>query len=201
MAKQDYFYFKELRMKGYIYTMFQGADPGMGWHQTDPIFSGTPTMGACMPNIRKAVDTDDYIFAISGRVKSMKQFVAGGFQVQEKINALAAYERFPQNRQIVLEDGTLRGNIIVDEKGNRNPYDYHSGDLESRIENYIIGKNPVTIQGDLAIERARNETVEVLSDIFEKEGSTPHDIVARWRRMNERQIEKLLDWMKKVNHG
>lgn len=188
-------------MKGYIYTMFQGADPGIGWHQTDPIFGSTPTMGACMPNIRRAVDTDDYIFAISGRVHSVKQYVAGGFQVEEKINALAAYHRLPQNRQTQLDDGSLRGNIIVDANGRRNPYDYHSGDLESRIENYIIGKNPIEIKGEQAIAQARRETVEILSDVFQKDGEMPYDIIGRWRRMDEKQIEKLVNWMNRLNRG
>lgn len=186
-------------MKGYIYTMFQGADPGIGWHQTDPIFRPVATMGACMPNIRRAVDIEDFIFAVSGRVKSHKQFVVGGFQVAEKINALAAYERFPEYRQMKIEDGTLRGNIIVDANGLRSKVDYHSGSLESRIENYVIGKNPVEIAAPKAIEIAREETVNVLSDIFEKGGKTPYEIMGRWRKLNDRQIAKLIDWMNSVN--
>lgn len=186
-------------MKGYIYTMFAGADPGIGWHQTDPIFGPIPTMGACMPNIRRAVEVNDYIFAISGKIRSLPQFVAGGFQVQEKINALAAYERFPEYRQKITEDGTYRGNIIVDKDGKRNSIDYHKGDLDKRIDNYIIGKNPIVISSQSSIALAREETVEILSDIFQKSGKTSGEIIARWRKMDEDQIDKLLLWMRKVN--
>jgi 3-oxoacyl-[acyl-carrier protein] reductase len=75
-------------MKGYIYTMYQGADPGMGWKMTDPIYVPIPTLGACMPNIRRAVTLGDYVFSISGRVEGVKQYVVGGFAVEEKINAM-----------------------------------------------------------------------------------------------------------------
>src|SRR5687768_12631880 len=108
-------------MKGYIYTMFAGADPAEGWEMTDPIYGKVPTLGACVPNIRKAVERNDYIFSISGRSKNVKQYVVGGFSVDEKINALAAYKRFPQNRMKV--DGG--GNIIIDKNGKQLDFDYH----------------------------------------------------------------------------
>src|SRR6516165_856032 len=100
-------------MKGYIYTMFPGADPARGWTLTDPIFGKVPTLGACVPNIRRVVLPGDHIFAISGRAPGVQQYVVGGFQVAEKISQLAAHGRFPDLRQRQLDDGTLRGNVIV----------------------------------------------------------------------------------------
>src|SRR5690348_14542774 len=111
-------------MKGYIYTMFAGADPGAGWVMTDPMLGKRPTLGACMPNIRRVVVPGDHIFFISGRVQGLPQYVVGGFKVDEKISALAAYRRFPENR-MRKEDGELRGNIVIREDGSRNPIDYH----------------------------------------------------------------------------
>src|SRR4051812_17242371 len=96
-------------MKGYIYTMYQGADPGNGWVMTDPIFGSKPTLGACMPNVRRSVSVGDFIFSISGRVKNIQQFLVGGFAVEAKINALAALEIFPENMLRKEEDGTIRG--------------------------------------------------------------------------------------------
>src|ERR1041385_4880558 len=128
-------------MKGYIYTMYPGADPGKGFVMTDPIFGKQPSMGACMPNIRKVVKESDYIFSISGRVSNTKQYVVGGMQVKEKINALVAYDRFPQNRMIQAEDGSLRGNIITDANGRQVSCDYHDN-FEKRLDNYIVGYNP-----------------------------------------------------------
>lgn len=189
-------------MKGYIYTMFEGADPGNGWEMTDPIFDVVPTMGACMPQIRRVVNIDDYIFTISGRMKSLEQYVVGGFQVKEKIDALLAYDRFPEYRQTLHDDGSLSGNIIVDKNGNQNQFDYHKGNFEQRIQNYIIGKNPNYISDADHIKRARGAaSLGILSDIFGKEGNKPHDIIGRWRKLDERQIDKMLNWLDEIKVG
>ena len=92
-------------MKGYIYTMFAGADPDKGWRMTDPILTPVPTLGACVPNIRRLVVTGDHIFVVSGRTRKVQQYVVGGFQVAEKIDALTAYHRFPENRMRPGPDG------------------------------------------------------------------------------------------------
>jgi hypothetical protein len=183
-------------MKGYIYTMFQGADPGAGWKMTDPIFDNPPVMGACMPQIRRNVDINDFIFTISGRTKSVSQYLVGGFQVQEKINAMLAYDRFPEHRQILNNDGDIEGNIIVDANGKQNPYDYHQGNFDKRIENYIIGKNPLYFNKEDEIEKARGQaTLEILADVFGKTGKTPFEIIGRWRKMDEKQIKKVVSWI------
>jgi hypothetical protein len=182
-------------MKGYIYTMFKGADPGLGWAMTDPIFSKAPTMGACMPNIRRLVERGDHIFAISGRSKAEQQYVVGGLEVDEKITALAAYKRLPENRQRKMPDGSLRGNVIVDVTGKQNAIDYHSN-FEKRTENYILGRNPVAIETEKEIEIARRESAVVLSELLK----TPRkervaEVVGRWRRLNEEQVHDLREWM------
>src|SRR5688572_14539987 len=123
-------------MKGYIYTMFAGADPGVGWRMTDPIFGRTPTLGACMPNVRRLVVPGDHIFVVSGRVKNVQQYVVGGFKVAEKIDALAAYHRFPENRMKRSLGGEMEGNIITLPDGTQNPVDYHEGFAE-RVRNYV----------------------------------------------------------------
>jgi hypothetical protein len=181
-------------MKGYIYTMYKGADPGKGWVMTDPIFGSKPTLGACMPNIRRAVNVGDFIFAISGRLKNVQQFLVGGFAVQAKINALAALELFPENLLHKEEDGTLRGNIIVDQAGNRVKDDYHTN-WERRVENYIVGKNPIYFRKEKEIEEARKETINLLQDTFKSKGKTVGEIISRWRKLDERQIENIIKWM------
>ncbi len=184
-------------MKGYIYTMFQGADPGCGWVLNDPIFSPTPTLGACVPNIRRAVGIEDYIFAISGRVQGERQFVVGGFRVAEKINALAAFARFPKYRLLQLPDGSLQGNIIITAGGAQHPLDYHAN-FERRVENYIVGADPVLLTDENQYRRAREETVPVLSEIFNKPGHKVFDIIGRHRRMSDDQVEQLLGWLEKI---
>jgi hypothetical protein len=181
-------------MKGYIYTMFAGADPAEGWTMTDPIYGKVPTLGACMPNIRKAVERNDYIFSISGRVQNVKQYVVGGFSVDEKINALSAYKRLPENRMRVGIQGELLGNIIVDSKGKHLDIDYHRNQ-ESRIENYIIGKDPIVVEGAKNVDKARKETLNVLNDLFGKNEDTISKVIGRWRKLDEVQIKDLLAWM------
>jgi len=187
-------------MKGYIYTMYQGADPGEGWEMTDPIYGKTPTLGACMPNIRRVVQRGDYIFSISGRVKDVRQYVVGGFSVDEKINALAAYERYPQNRMKVDEQGKLKGNIIIDQNGKHLSIDYHTNH-EKRIENYIIGKNPVFLDKEKEIKKAREETILVLNDLFGKQEDSVSKIIGRWRKLDSAQIKDLLGWMNQIKKG
>lgn len=180
--------------------MFQGADPGNGWKLNDPIFGKVPTLGACMPNVRRAVAIGDHIFSISGRVKNVQQYIVGGFSVREKINALAAYERLPENRMKKDEDGNLLGNIIADSEGNHLEIDYHDN-FEQRIKNYIIGEKPIYFDTEKEIIQARNQTLEVLRDVFDKKGETVYEILGRWRKLNEKQIVKIVDWMDQIKQN
>ena len=63
-----------MNIKGYIYTMFKGADPGEGWEMTDPFFGKgeVPTMGACRPDIRRMVEHDT-VFNVIGRGRRMNE--------------------------------------------------------------------------------------------------------------------------------
>ena len=181
-------------MKGYIYTMYAGADPGHGWVLNDPIFTPIPTLGACMPNIRRAVSVGDYIFAVSGRVPGERQFVVGGFRVAEKIDALAAFGRFPQYRLRKSANGNIEGNIIITPQGTQHPLDHHSN-FERRVENYIVGADPIFLSTDAQYTRAREETVPMLSQIFEQKGKKVFDIIGRHRSMGDNQVEQLLNWL------
>lgn len=184
-------------MKGYLYTMFAGADPGMGWRMTDPILSKVPTLGACMPNVRRVVVPGDMIFTVSGRCTGVRQYVVGGFQVAEKIDALAALARFPENKQRKLDDGSLAGNIIVNADGTRSDVDYHST-FEERLANYVVGKNPIILDTPAQIARGREETLEMLGEIFARPSKKLSEITGRWRKLDERQIEKMKSWLQSI---
>ncbi len=184
-------------MKGYIYRMYEGADPSTGWEMTDPIYKDVPTMGACRPDIRRRVERGDYIFAISGRVANIKPHIVGAFAVDDKINALAAYNRFPENRMQKDEDGTFHGNIIVDSSGEHLDFDYHTNH-ERRIENYLIGKDPIFFETTEQIKVAKNETIDILNNIFGKQEDKVHKIIGRCSKLDEQQIDNLLVWMKKI---
>jgi len=184
-------------MKGYVYTMYAGADPGYGWKMTDPIFGRVPTLGACVPNIRRLVQPGDYVFAVSGRVPHAQQFIVGGFRVSEKIDALAAFKRFPHNRLQLDSDGQIVGNIIVDAKGLQHRLDNHSN-FANRVENYLVGTDANYFQTVEEYEVARAETVDVLSTIFEKPGKRVYDVIGRYRKMDAQQVDELRSWIEKI---
>lgn len=184
-------------MKGYIYTLYAKADPSLGWRMTDPIFGRTPTLGACVPNIRRVVERGDHIFVVSGRVEGVRQYVVGGFEVAEKIDALAAYHRFPDRRLKQESDGALSGNIIVRHDGGQHPLDYHKN-FERRVDNYLVGTKQLLVRPP-SVERARFETLPFLNELFGRNGDKVFDVIGRWRRLDASQIEELRNWLLHLN--
>jgi hypothetical protein len=184
-------------VKGYIYTLYAGADPAAGWILNDPIFKPVPTLGACVPNIRHKIELGDYIFAISGRVPAVRQYVIGGFKVEEKIRTIDAFRRFPQNRLHKAPNGEVLGNVIVNARGHQHPLDRHDKFI-NRLDNYLVGGDAVTVTKERAVDRARDQTVPVLSKVFEKNGLRPFDIIGRASKLNEAQIDELLEWLRAV---
>lgn len=185
-------------MKGYIYISGGGADPAEHDNLNDPLFRGRPTLGACMPNIRRLVEPGDFVFVVSGKTGGVQQYVVGGFQVVEKISALAAYDLFPENRLTEDENGVKRGNIIVMPDGSQNPIDTHDSEtFEQRIENYIVGVDPVVLDTPAEVEVGRIETLEKLSAILGRpRGNRVIDVMGRWARMDESQVAEMLAWLK-----
>jgi hypothetical protein len=183
--------------KGYVYTMYEGADPGAGWELNDPIFKPVPTLGACMPNLRRQLEVGDSIFVISGRVVGLQRYIVGGFRVEEKIDALAAFARFPFYRLSPREDGAVNGNIIVDADGSQSPLDAHTNFLR-RIDNYIVGTDPRVVENPEAIEDAREQTIPLLSEIFDRPGDRVFDIIGRYRRLSSQQVSAMNEWIDRL---
>lgn len=185
-------------MSAYIYTLYEGADPSCGWIMSDPIFEGQrPTLGACVPNIRAFVRQGDWIFAVSGRVKGEKQFVIGGFKVVEKIDQLAAYGRFPENRLRKGESGQLLGNIIVSADGKQHPDDKHSN-FANRVKNYLVGGEPVYLSAAKAFQIGKEETIPVLSRILGKTGARVFDLIGRQKKLTDEQSRELRVWLEDI---
>ncbi|GAA4773114.1 hypothetical protein GCM10023219_20390 [Stakelama sediminis] len=186
-------------MKGYIYITGTGADPGMHDNLGDPLFGDPPTLGACMTNLRQFADLGDYLFVVSGKTPNAQQYIIGGMRVAEKIDALAAYGRFPQNRLKRDENGFVRGNIIVDAQGRQHPLDHHKPDtFERRIRNYIIGDQSAALQTDREIELGRERSLRKLSEMFERPGNRAIDILGRHRKLDEGQVHGLMDWLRGI---
>ncbi len=187
-------------MKGYIYISGSGTDPGARKNMNDPLlFSRTPTLGACMPNIRRLVLPGDFVFVVSGKVPAIQQYVVGGMEVAEKINALAAFDRFPENRLQTGADGILEGNVIIDAEGNQHPLDRHDPNtFEERINNFIVGANPVALETDREVEIGRDQTLPKLSELLGKRGNRVIDVMSRWAKLDEAQVHDMLSWLQGI---
>jgi Nucleotide modification associated domain 2 len=186
-------------LKGYIYITGQGADPAAHQDLNDPIFGKTPTLGACMPNIRWVVQLGDYIFAVSGKTPAIQQYVIGGMRVAEKIDALAAYRRFPQNRLRQNTDGRIWGNIIVTQKGRQHPLDHHSVEsFEQRVRNFIVGDDSISLETEREVELGRGQSLAKLSSILDKRGNRVIDVMSRWAKLDEDHVRELLDWLRGI---
>lgn len=186
-------------MKGYIYITGTGADPAGLDNISDPMFGEVPSLGACMSNLREFVDIGDYLFVVSGKTKDLAQYVFGGMKVAEKIDHLAAYGRFPQNRLRMRDDGIVVGNIIVDADGRKHPLDHHADKgFERRLKNFIVGADPLAIQSPKEVELARQQTLSKLADIVGKQGNRPIDILGRQRKLNESQVKHMVNWLRGI---
>ncbi len=189
-------------MKGYIYITGTGTDPGLYNNLNDPIFGADASLGACMPNIRRLVEKGDYIFVVSGSAAGVQQYVVGGMQVADRISALEAYNRFPQNRLKVGQDGLLKGNVIVDANGKQHALDEHSSDtFENRIKNFIVGTKAVSLDTPKEVELGRRQSLDKLSDLFGKRGNRAVDIFGRWSRLDEAQVKDVVGWLEGVKRS
>lgn len=190
-------------MKGYIYITGSGVDPAMLHNFTDPTFGDPPTLGPCMPNIRRTVIRGDWIFVVSGRVRGVGQYLIGGLRVEEKIHALVAYRRLPENRLTLGEDGSVTGNIIVQEDGTHHPLDWHSSErFEARANNFIIGDAAITLSTPEEVELGRRETLPVLANVLHRRNATRViDVMGRMSRLDEAQVAKILIWLRELKLG
>jgi hypothetical protein len=187
-------------MKGYLYITGVGTDPGLLNNLDDPIlFENPPSLGACMPNIRRFVEPGDYVFVVSGKTPGVLQYVIGGMQVAEKVHAKVAYRRLPGNRLRKEKDGSVKGNVIVAADGAQHALDGHERtEFKSRTSNYVIGKNAVVLKAPKEVELGRKQTTSILSHLFGKRGDRPIDIIGRMKKLDETQVAELIAWLRHV---
>jgi hypothetical protein len=188
-------------MIGKIFVTGSGCDPEKGKHIKDPYLGKNPSLGACRPDIRKQVQKGDSVFVVTGKVPGVAQLVLGGFEVDEKISAREAYDRFPEQRLRQLPDGQITGNVIVNANGTQHELDHHDSDtFDRRAENYLVGKNPIALLTPEEIDEGRAFTLEILREVFDLKGESIRDLMGRGRNMTEQQVMKLralLDMVKK----
>jgi len=190
-----------MAIKGYVSITSSGYDPQKGKHIKDPYLGDVPTLGACRPDIREQVVPGDTIAFISGKISGESQYIFGLFEVDDKISALAAYKMFPQHRLRLRDDGQLTGNIIVNAKGSQHPLDNHSS-FKRRIENYVIGRDPVVLTEPEEIAEAREETLYFLQHLLGQSGTSPFQLIGRGkRRLDFKQVQELRDWLQSLKTG
>lgn len=177
-------------MIGKIFVTSSGYDPEKGKDVKDPYLGPKSSLGACRPDMREKLQKGDHIFVVSGKVRNVAQFVIGGFELEEKITAIEAYERFPEQRLVLLPNGQVSGNVIVAADGKQHPLDHHN-QFERRIQNYLVGTNTIALLTLEEIAEGRRQTLEILRDVFELKGDSIRDLMGRNRNMSEKQVLKL----------
>jgi hypothetical protein len=177
-------------MIGKIFVTSSGYDPGQGKHVKDPYLGTNPSLGACRPDIREQLQKGDHVFVVSGKVRNVDQVVLGGFEIIEKISAIEAFERFPEHRLSLRPDGQVTGNVIVNATGKQHDLDHHD-QFDRRIENYLVGVNPIALLTPVEVELGRQRTLRILREVFRKKGNSIRDIIGRCSNLTEQQILKL----------
>src|SRR5262245_32841486 len=177
-------------MKGKIFVTSSGYDPEKGKHVKDPYLGPSPSLGACRPDVREKLQKGDHVFVVSGKVRGVDQVVLGGFEIAEKISAIEAYERFPEQRLRRRPDGQVTGNVIVDGDGQPHELDHHD-QFSRRIENYVVGANPIALLTPEEVAEGRRRTLEILREVFDKKGDSVREIMGRCRNLTEKQILEL----------
>jgi hypothetical protein len=80
--------------------------------------------------------------------------------------------------------------VLVNAAGTQHELDHHKS-FERRIENYVVGKNPIVLSTAAEVAEGRRQTLEILQDVFQKQGKTPRAIIGRCSNLTEKQILKL----------
>ncbi|MEO1311823.1 MAG: hypothetical protein AAFV51_12805, partial [Pseudomonadota bacterium] len=85
--------------------------------------------------------------------------------------------------------------------GSQHPDDTHQSDtFESRIQNYLVGSEAVSVTDEGAVERARSETIDKLASVLdEPPKNRVIDVMGRWRKLDASQIDDLVDWLKRLS--
>ncbi len=184
-------------MIGKIFITSSGYDPQLGKHVKDPYLGPNASLGACRPDLRRQVKEGDHLFVISGKLPNVRQFVMGGFEVEQKINAHQAYQMFPNQRLQLRDDGQLIGNIIVDADGVQHKLDDHDpASFAKRVPNYIVGTNCIALVKPEEIALGREQTLDALRDILKKKGGSPWKIVGHYgSQLTEEQVHQIREWL------
>jgi hypothetical protein len=120
-------------------------------------------------------------------------------RVAEKISALAAYKRFPENRLTKDANGNILGNIIVSGNGAQHPLDHHDpSTFSNRVKDFIVGDQAFALTTEREVELGRAQTLPKLSQVLGRRGNRVIDVAGRWSKLDEGQVIDLVDWLKGI---
>ena len=70
--------------------------------------------------------------------------------------------------------------------------DHHEKEtFGERIENYLVGTNPIALLTLEEIAEGREQTLDILREVFDMKGDSIRDLMGRGRNMTEEQVLKL----------
>lgn len=198
-------------MNGYIYiaSAFHTVNRskcgrGGAWIDNDPHFwtsTEPPTWGICRNDIRRKTIKGDFIFYVLPKRGRHPQMIFAWLQVAKKITHLAAYRR----RDLVskrMGNKNPNGNIIVNGRGAYNRFDggVHKRQFHKLRDEYVIGDRRASAMLDDGKIRFLAPTfLSTLTSIIGVTGNRAIDVITRaGRKLNERQTNDLLTWLKNV---
>lgn len=133
------------------------------------------------------------IFVVSGSMgKNVQQYVIGGLEIKDKLSSqLAAYDKYPEHRLRYDESGQRLGNIIVTADGQHHPDDHHNN-FDTRIQNYLVGANPVVLETEREVALGREHSLDILAQVFDRAGATKvREVIGRMRKLTDDQAGRL----------
>jgi len=172
----------------------------VGQLDNDPHFwESPPTWGICRPDYQNTILVGDYAFYVLPKSAPYPQMIFAYLKVKEKTTHEEAYKR-PELKSKRMSDKNPNGNIIVDANGDYNVHDknMHRDRFKKIKKNYIIGdEKDSELLTENKISTLEPEFMNILKEVFKKDGEKPYDIISKaGRRMNEKQVHKLLNWLK-----
>jgi hypothetical protein len=183
----------------YIASVFDNLDPFNGQGvDNDPHFWYTPpTWGICRTDFRSNVKKDDVVFFVSSKNNSnFPQMIFAYLVVSRTITHDQAFIEFPDKR--MRSNAVVPGNILVDSRGKYNKADEgaHLDRFHEIKNHYVVGQKYSRMLTIDEINRKAPELDMIINRIFDKKYMKAHEIIGqKGRVLNEKQINKLIDWL------
>lgn len=192
-------------MHGYIYIAgsFLTLNPqSLGPVDNDPHFwTNPPTWGICRPDLRAGAKNGSVVFFVLPKASGLPQTIFAYLTISEIISHAAAYKRATLFSKR-MGNKKPNGNIVVNAIGEYDQHDewVHADNIEKIKKCYAIGSDSGSrMLTSLEINRLAPSFVPRVGEILGRSGASAVDIVSRkGKRLNESQVEKILEWLRET---